>query len=92
MLENENILKLIFDSITLRNLKHMLVTIESKAITRIITRILNYKNIFKTIGKTKTCLYPNHYCRRAMSIAILPDNKVRTLYILGINNTYYMGY
>jgi WD40 repeat protein len=75
MFGNENILKLIFDSITLRCLQHMLATIKSKAITRILTRILNYKIIFKTIGKTKTYLYPNHN-HKVMSISMLPDNKV----------------
>jgi hypothetical protein len=91
MPENENILKLIFHSITLRNLNHML-TIKSTAITRILTRILNYKNIFKAIGKTKTYLYPNHHSRKVRSIAILPGNKLLSTTFLGINNTYYMGY
>jgi WD40 repeat protein len=93
MLENENILKLIFGSITFRSLKHMLPAIKSTAITRILTRILNYKNIFKTIGKTKSYLYPNHD-HKVMSISILPDNKVlstswgtTTLTIWNIDNS-----
>jgi WD40 repeat protein len=90
----ENILKLIFDSINLRDLKHMLATIKSKVMSRILTRILNYKNIFKTIGKTKTYLYPSRYPGKVLSIAILPDNKVfstsweiTTLTIWNIDNS-----
>jgi hypothetical protein len=55
-LKNENILKLIFSTMSLQNLIRILNIMGNAKLNRIIMRILSFKNLFTTIGKSRAFL------------------------------------
>jgi WD40 repeat protein len=71
--ENENILKLIFHNFPLFLNKQLFDLITNKLVNSIILRILNYKTIFKSIGKT------NIMIESWDNLLDLPNNNISSL-------------
>jgi WD40 repeat protein len=70
-LKNENIITLIFENLSLFHISQLYKTIFSETISTAILKILNLKNIFKTMGGTKTFL--NGYGHYIRALANLED-------------------
>jgi WD40 repeat protein len=87
-LYNENIIKLIFDNFN--PLNNLLEKTTNKTITKIILSILNYNNMFKSIGKNQIILRGhNHWVRSLISLSenlILSASFDKTLRTWDINN------
>jgi WD40 repeat protein len=78
ILKNENILRLIFNSINLPDIKHLTKTLKSKTINYILLRILSYENIYKTKGKTILFLR-DEVESDTYEMAMLPNGNLVTL-------------
>jgi WD40 repeat protein len=76
-LENQNILTLVFHSISLFTIKQLSNKINNRTINTIITRNLNYKNIFKSLGKTKSIL--GEHKQEICSLALLPNGNLLSI-------------
>jgi hypothetical protein len=104
-LNNENIIKLIFNNINISNNQRLLDKTTNKILSKIILSTLNYKNMFKSIGQNKTILKEDENWIR--SAIVLSENLIllcsfdnKTLrvwniddlkYIVAIKEETYMG-
>jgi WD40 repeat protein len=75
--ENQNILTLVFRSISLFILKQLSKKINNKTINTILIRSLSYKNIFKSLGKTKSIL--GEHKQEICSLALLPNGNLLSI-------------
>jgi WD40 repeat protein len=73
-LKNENIITLIFKNLSLFHISQLYKTIFNETINTAILKILNLKNIFKTMGGTKTFFNGHYHFIRAL--ATLEDNNL----------------
>jgi WD40 repeat protein len=86
---NENILTLVFNSLRLEY-NQLLKKLNNAAVSKAILRVLNYKSIFKSIGKNKTILKAHN--SMIYSLSLLPNDHIvsaswdRTIKIWDINN------
>jgi WD40 repeat protein len=79
-LNNENIIRQIFYSIKLTEVRELIARLKNKLVSYNLIRILSYENIYKTIGKTQTWLNgDDDFFMRIYDIAILPDGNIITL-------------
>jgi WD40 repeat protein len=56
LFNNENLLKLVFHSFPLFKTKQILEDVNNKTATKVILKVLNFKNIFRSIGQSNTIL------------------------------------
>jgi WD40 repeat protein len=90
ILQNENLLRLILNNITLYETRLLYNKLENKTINKIILTLLNYDDIFRSIGKSKLTLAEE--CEQSESLtAVLPNGnlvfaKSQTVKAWDINN------
>jgi WD40 repeat protein len=74
--ENENIFKVIFQTFPFYKNKQMSASIKNKHISKAILKILNYPDIYKSMGRRKQLLIGHNNC--ICSIALLPNGNIIT--------------
>jgi WD40 repeat protein len=80
-LENENILKLIFDNLKFSNLKQLYTILKNKTANKILLKYLTFENTFKSINSSKLLFQASEW-NDISSAAILPDGN---LILSGLN-------
>jgi WD40 repeat protein len=74
--ENENILKLTFNSLALFRTKQSLQQIKNNTLCKVILNLITYEQVFKSMGKNKSILSAHQYL--IAGIALLPSNQIIT--------------
>jgi hypothetical protein len=95
ILQNENILGLVFENFALREANRLHIETKNKTFSKLLLMSLNFQAIYKSIGKTKTSLVGHKLT--PSSIALMPDGNVisvskdKTLKLWDINNNTCIG-
>jgi WD40 repeat protein len=72
--KNENLLQLILSNITLYETRSLFHNMKNKTICKTILKLLNYEDIFKSMGKSKFAIIEQ--CKKETSLAVLPNGKI----------------
>jgi WD40 repeat protein len=77
-LTNENIIRLIFESLTLfKSSRQFSNMSKNKTLTQILLKTITYKNIYKSMGRSKTVIKAHNDLIRFL--ALLPNNNILTV-------------
>jgi hypothetical protein len=74
-LDNENILKLIYDNLKFSNLKQLYSISKNKTMNKILLKHLTFENTFKSINSSKL-LFQVSERNDISSVALLPDGNL----------------
>jgi WD40 repeat protein len=72
--QNENLLRLILSSISLYEARLLFHNMNNKTINQTILKILNYEDIFKSMGKSKLAIIEQ--CGETAPLAVLPNGNI----------------